>query len=164
MADRANLYGHAQIVLGDTTTHGGVVISGSATSSWYGIPIARMGDKVYCPKCRPHFFEIAEGLSNCRDHGQPMAGNGHLTTCGAALIAIGAAAGQVKGALLMAEGEGFDDRYVFRDQEDRPMVNTYYGARRINGAIKYGTTDDAGHTHLHLTGENAEQISFYIAG
>jgi uncharacterized Zn-binding protein involved in type VI secretion len=91
MAARANLYRHSQIIVGDTTTHGGVVLSGSATSSWYGIAIARMGDKVYCPKCKPHFFEIAEGLNNCTDHGKPMAGEGHLTTCGAALIAVGAA-------------------------------------------------------------------------
>mgnify|MGYP007010096807 CR=1 FL=1 len=40
---RANLHGRAQIVVGDTTSHGGKVISGSPSSTWSQakVPIAR---------------------------------------------------------------------------------------------------------------------------
>ncbi|WP_322095526.1 PAAR domain-containing protein [Paraburkholderia bannensis] len=86
---RASLQGRAQIVLGDTTSHGGKVVSGSPSSTWSAarIPIARKGDQVTCPLCAPHLFEIAEGLEGCEDFGQLMAIEGHTTTCGAILIA-----------------------------------------------------------------------------
>jgi len=99
-AMRANLFGKSQILVGDKTSHGGVVISGSATNSCNGIPVARKGDKVTCPKCAPHLFEIAEGLDNCRDSDAnlPLAVEGHKTTCGAVLIAESApASGSAEG-------------------------------------------------------------------
>ncbi|WP_322048627.1 PAAR domain-containing protein [Paraburkholderia sp. J67] len=75
--------------MGDKTSHGGKVISGSPSSTWSAanIPIARKGDKVTCPLCAPHLFEIAEGMDGCEDFGQLMAIEGHKTTCGAILIA-----------------------------------------------------------------------------
>jgi len=86
---RATVGGKAQIVVGDTTSHGGQVISGSPSSTWGRgeIPIARKGDKVTCPKCEPHIFEIAEGCNDSLDFGAPVALEGHKTTCGAVLIA-----------------------------------------------------------------------------
>ena len=86
---RATVGGKAQIVVGDTTSHGGRVISGSPSSTWSRaeIPIARKGDKVTCPICEPHLFEIAEGCDGSLDFGGPVALEGHKTTCGAVLIA-----------------------------------------------------------------------------
>ncbi len=86
---RATVGGKAQIVVGDTTSHGGKVVSGSPFSTWSTakIPIARKGDKVTCPKCEPHVFEIAEGCAGSLDFGAPVALEGHKTTCGAVLIA-----------------------------------------------------------------------------
>lgn len=86
---RASVHGKAQIVVGDTTSHGGRVISGSPSSTWSRaeIPIARKGDKVTCSKCEPHMFGIAEGCEGSLDFGAPVALEGHKTTCGAILIA-----------------------------------------------------------------------------
>ncbi|CAB3726100.1 PAAR domain-containing protein [Trinickia soli] len=86
---RATVGGKAQIVVGDTTSHGGQVVSGSPSSTWSRaeIPIVRKGDKVTCPKCEPHIFEIAEGCDGSLDFGAPVALEGHKTTCGAILIA-----------------------------------------------------------------------------
>lgn len=86
---RATVAGKAQIVVGDTTSHGGKVISGSPWSTWSAaeIPLARKGDKVTCPQCDPHLFEIAEGFADSLDFGAPVALEGHKTTCGATLIA-----------------------------------------------------------------------------
>ena len=87
--ERSTVIGRAQIVVGDATSHGGYVISGSPSSTWGpdGIPIARKGDKVICPQCGPHLFEIAEGYEDSLDFGAPTALEGHLTSCGAVLIA-----------------------------------------------------------------------------
>ncbi|KVR24676.1 hypothetical protein WK15_19565 [Burkholderia ubonensis] len=86
---RATVGGKAQIVVGDVTSHGGRVISGSPSSTWGRdeIPIARKGDKVTCPICEPHVFEIAEGCDDSVDLGAPVALEGHKTTCGAVLLA-----------------------------------------------------------------------------
>jgi uncharacterized Zn-binding protein involved in type VI secretion len=86
---RATVAGKAQIVVGDTTSHGGRVVSGSPSSTWSRaeIPIARKGDKVTCPQCEPYVFEIAEGCDGSFDFGAPVALEGHKTTCGALLIA-----------------------------------------------------------------------------
>ncbi|WP_106852794.1 PAAR domain-containing protein [Caballeronia novacaledonica] len=87
--ERATINGKAQIVVGDVTSHGGRVISGSPSSTWGRgeIPVARKGDKVTCPKCEPHLFEITEGCENSSDFGAPVALEGHMTSCGATLIA-----------------------------------------------------------------------------
>ncbi|MDR3159642.1 MAG: PAAR domain-containing protein, partial [Zoogloeaceae bacterium] len=81
--------GKRQILVGDATTHGGVVVTGSPFFDEDGIPVARKGDTVTCPLCEPHVFVIAEGMENCLDHGLPIAVEGHKTTCGAKLIASG---------------------------------------------------------------------------
>ena len=84
---RIKINGRPRIVVGDTTTHGGVVVSGSDTVKEDGIPVARKGDKVTCPICKPHQFVIVEGIETCLDHGIPVALEGHLTSCGARLVA-----------------------------------------------------------------------------
>jgi uncharacterized Zn-binding protein involved in type VI secretion len=43
--------GEEVIVLGDKTTHGGEVITGSAKVSLLGKPVACVGDQVTCPRC-----------------------------------------------------------------------------------------------------------------
>ena len=48
------------IVLGDCTDHGGEVIEASGMTDTHGKPIARMGDKVSCPKCRGSKFACDE--------------------------------------------------------------------------------------------------------
>lgn len=153
MAERTNLYGKSQILQGDTTSHGGVVLSGSTTSSWHGIPIARKGDDVHCPRCAPHFFKISEGFLNCTDRGLQMAGEGHLTTCGAALIArtastsaIGAAIA-AHGGIPADHGIGFDRFFLIKDkQTGRGKPNVPYRITLGNGDVIEGMTDAKGHT------------------
>ena len=79
------------IVVGDSTTHGGVVISGSPTYTIQGKAVARLGDQVDCPQRypggRPHGVnKIIEGDPTCMVNGLPVALEGHHTECGCALI------------------------------------------------------------------------------
>lgn len=76
------------IVIGDKTDHGGVVLEGSPVSTSNGKAIARVGDKVSCPK-RGHggTTTIASGDPTCMIDGKPAARHGDKTACGAILLA-----------------------------------------------------------------------------
>jgi len=87
------------IVVGDTTSHGGKVISGAKTHTIDGKAIARKGDQVDCPQKysdgRPHGVNnITEGHPGMMIDGQPVALHGHHTECGCTLIgSVSATAG-----------------------------------------------------------------------
>lgn len=76
------------ILIGDQTSHGGVVISASQTSDCDGKGIARVGDQVTCPK-KGHgrITTIATGDPTAIIDGRPAARHGDKTACGATLIA-----------------------------------------------------------------------------
>jgi uncharacterized Zn-binding protein involved in type VI secretion len=73
-----------RIVLGDTTTHGGRVISASGEPSYGPERFARSGDTVYCPMCGG-FRKIEPGPED--QYGRlPYAVEGQRTSCGAELV------------------------------------------------------------------------------
>jgi uncharacterized Zn-binding protein involved in type VI secretion len=74
------------IRLNDPTSHGGKVVSVSAT--WFtvhGIAVARVGDKCSCPRPGHGDCTIAEGSPKHTIDGIPVAYEGHKTSCGAVL-------------------------------------------------------------------------------
>ncbi len=73
------------IRLGDKTSHSGTVLEASQHSDSGGIGIARVGDKVSCPKHGD--TTIATGDTTMIVDGKPAARNGDKTACGATLIA-----------------------------------------------------------------------------
>lgn len=75
------------IVVGDATSHGGKVIQGAPTATISGIPVARVGDAVTCPKKGHGTTVIATGDVNMLVDGKPVARHGDKTACGATLIA-----------------------------------------------------------------------------
>ncbi|MBX3685402.1 MAG: PAAR domain-containing protein [Rhodocyclaceae bacterium] len=76
------------ILLGDKTSHGGTVISASASSDCNGRGIARVGDKVSCPrKGHGRVSVIVSGDPGALIDGRPAARHGDRTACGAMLIA-----------------------------------------------------------------------------
>ncbi|MFT4172424.1 MAG: PAAR domain-containing protein [Rhodocyclaceae bacterium] len=82
------------VVVGDTTSHGGRVISGSGNCAISGNAIARKGDLVACPMVyadgRPHGVnQIIEGQDSILVDGLPVALHGHQTQCGCTLIGCG---------------------------------------------------------------------------
>ena len=74
------------ILLGDKTSHGGVVIEASPESSVNGIRIARLGDKVSCPLPYHGVCPIVTGDATFLVDGKPAARAGDKTACGASLI------------------------------------------------------------------------------
>jgi len=75
------------IVVGDQTDHGGTVIEGSPVTDAGGKAIARVGDKVSCPR-HGHggTTVIVSGDPTCMVDGQPAARHGDQTACGAILL------------------------------------------------------------------------------
>ena len=83
------------IRLGDPTSHGGKVISVSATHFTVdGIPSARVGEVCSCPKKGHNNCTIVEGDAHHTIDGIPVAYEGHKTSCGAALIGTAGNFGQ----------------------------------------------------------------------
>ena len=82
------------ILVGDTTSHGGVVTTGSQTDTVHGRAIARKGDLVDCPEKYPDgrlhgINPILEGDDASLLNGRPIALAGHRTECGCVLIGSG---------------------------------------------------------------------------
>lgn len=76
------------IRLGDTTDHGGKVITASQTMRYAGRRVARQGDLMGCPlhpDVEPNM--ILDGDEKVRDHGTPVARQGHRTACECSLLA-----------------------------------------------------------------------------
>lgn len=76
----------AIIVEGDLTSHGGRVMEGHDNAKLDGKPIAALGHRVTCPKCKG-VFPIIEGVPFHTFGGVDTAVEGMLTGCGAVLIA-----------------------------------------------------------------------------
>lgn len=76
----------ALIVLGDTTDHGGEVISAAPAATVGGRPVARIGDLVACPRCGGEFV-IVQGNPQMHFDGAAAAYDGCAVACGAKLIA-----------------------------------------------------------------------------
>jgi uncharacterized Zn-binding protein involved in type VI secretion len=77
----------AFILLGDKTSHGGTVIEASGNTSTGHIAVARVGDKVTCPKKGHGTCAIVSGDPTVIIDGRPVARAGDKTACGAVLIA-----------------------------------------------------------------------------
>ena len=73
------------IVLGDKTSHHGTVVEASQMSDSGGKGIARVGDKITCP--RHGDGTISSGDPSLLVDGKPVARHGDKTSCGATLIA-----------------------------------------------------------------------------
>lgn len=120
--------GRPFIVLGDPTDHGGQVIEASMVSITHGRGIARVGDRVTCPKKGHGTTVIVTGDPTMIIDGKPAARHGDKCACGATLLSTQAvsttsdggvsnpqAASAAQAAQAAASG------YV--DQEARKEVN-----------------------------------------
>jgi len=74
------------IRIGDKTTHGGEVQTGSDTMIFEGTGVARKGDKVSCPIKGHEPATITQGNPDFLDQGIPAAFHGHKCSCGCTLI------------------------------------------------------------------------------
>lgn len=181
--------GKPVIVLGDKTDHGGTVIEGDPTSTVAGKPIARLGDKVSCPKCKGT-FPIIEGVVDTIYSDKPVAIHGHKTACGAMLIGsqtlltVSTEPGNAKSAaespsalaasqppaskatqqVAATQQSGFDQRFqLFDELTGVPLAKQPYRLHGPSGPIE-GITDEEGITSAINTGSAADEVHLEIIG
>ena len=75
-----------QARLGDTSSHGGTIITGSVTTFVNGRPVARMGDLHVCPIPGHGVTSITTGSMNTATDGRPNARLGDIAGCGAMIV------------------------------------------------------------------------------
>ncbi|HEY2023162.1 PAAR domain-containing protein [Paraburkholderia sp.] len=71
---------------GDSTSHGGKILTGSDRIKVGGRRAARVGDLVSCPIHGDN--PIIEGAGGIKDAGTPLSRDGDKTQCGSVLIAL----------------------------------------------------------------------------
>lgn len=165
----------AFIVVGDKTSHGGAVVSGTNFSSTGGQLIARKGDQVHCPQCKK-MTTIIEGDQTMIVDGQPVALHGHKTSCGAVLISsqrpttkeYGSSAANTNSfasffSPYVAEEDDvrmkfndYDQHFILIDDETgKPYFNRYY-RMTCNEQVIEGKTDANGKTAKVVADEPAD--------
>lgn len=180
--------GRPFIVLGDQTDHGGQVIEASGMSFVHGRRIARVGDKVTCPKRgHGHTTVIVTGDPTMVVDGQPLARHGDQCACGAILLASQGVAGAGSASAPAApqrpnvEAEvakglavqqalktrpprtrgGFDQHFLLLDSStSAPLPGRRYRITWPGGHIE-GITDGAGKTEL-VTADHPANIQIQL--
>lgn len=75
------------IVVGDRTTSGGAVLTGSPFTDINGMAVARVGDKAFCP-LHKGAFPIVTGDATFLVDGSPLARHGDSLACGCQVMAV----------------------------------------------------------------------------
>lgn len=170
------------IVVGDRTTHGGVVISGSPFTDVDGKAVARIGDKVTCPK-KGHgsVTTIVTGDLTVIIDGQPVARHGDKTACGASLISsqiltyvddestVGKSSSGNSFAQAAAAGNHLKNealrheiRFQALDAETgEPAPRSPYVVIRQDGTRTEGVTDGNGFTEI-IDADKPEDVSVHF--
>lgn len=168
--------GFAFIREGDTTSHGGRVLSCDPTNTVEGKPLALLGDMVSCPRCGGVYpiVKVKTEL-HMTFNGRPVASDGDMTACGATLIAsqgtataspasgAGAPLGDGKSVLAQNNGPNRGRFKVVDDNTRLPIPNHPYTITSADGQTIHGTTDADGYTDW-LNTQQASSLSFRQPG
>ncbi|MBB3229113.1 putative Zn-binding protein involved in type VI secretion [Luteibacter sp. Sphag1AF] len=162
------------VVVGDTTTHGGQVISGCPVARLNGRAVARVGDKVLCPRCRA-ICTIMAGDLPPPDRPRAFAVHGDATSCGARLMSSLWACGSsdvmapVRAATsrcIAAPADLTDPAACLRFRvcdmrSGKPVADVSYVLPRKNGGEAWHYTDEYGLTIVvPMTGPERPSVYF----
>jgi uncharacterized Zn-binding protein involved in type VI secretion len=160
----------AMIVLGDKTDHGGEVIEASGVTNTHGRGIARVGDRVHCPKKGHGSTYIVTGDTTMVIDGRAVAYHGCSTSCGATLISsqmvtsveFGPAA-QVPSKAEEANSPASEETHAFDEQikavdpiTHEPISDLSYFIEAPGGERHTGRTDSDGQCERINTRRPAE--------
>lgn len=163
------------IVLGDRTSHGGAVISADPTWTIDNQPVARVGDKVSCPRCKRTSTIVTSRFPMMIDMGQPATFDQDRTDCGALLYSrhnghaghndgqgdtTAASAASPAAASAVAAEESyaprkaprFEEHFALRDSASgEPLKGWLYSVITADGQQIEGETDQQGRTQVVWT-------------
>ena len=147
--DGWTINGKEVVCLGDLTTHGGRVITATGITIYNGLRIARVGDKVSCPRCEGEHV-IVEGALIYKENDKCVATHGNAVSCGARLVAN------------TAKDESIGNRYfIVVDVNDKPIHEAEYVIIDEGNTEYRGITDENGHTET-IYGKLGKKISIRI--
>ena len=155
--------------MGDRTSHGGVVISGDPAWTVDGQPVARVGDKVSCPRCKRTSTIISSRFQTVIDRNKPVAFDQDVTDCGALLYSRHnnhagysddngekpATNTQVRESDAVVENykpeksPRFQEHFILRNNETgEPLAGVPYTVKTGDGRSVTGETDSQGRTEI----------------
>jgi len=152
------------IVIGDPTSSGGSVVSGSPFTDIDGIPVARVNDQATCPRHKGA-YPIVDGDSTLIVDGQPVALHGSSLACGckvlsaqqvrvfvdfaASAVSASASPSSTPSAAASMSAGRYDEGFVLRSSlTGKPLVNRRYRIVRADGRRESGITDASGATRV----------------
>lgn len=178
------------IVIGDKTTHGGIVLQGSHSMFADGKNVAVEGSLVACPQCNGN-FPIIEGSPFMHSNGKRVALEGMRTACGAELIAsqnkmkiddgfssdcyiptsftpvptstsnFGRKDALKDNSIEDGNQLQYTHYFILKDEQGKPLSNIAYIAKSKTSEHK-GKLDANGKTKIISTGVNPEELELFI--
>lgn len=162
------------IRLGDPTDHGGFVTGAAPTTTFFGKPVARLGDPVSCPQQGHTGCVIVEGDPSWIIDGKATALEGHKVSCGATLIstlgevgrsyeASGAASvgGTARAVVLVAtaaaaalENEIIEHWYTLEDESGHPVEGYRYDLYQNKERVTHKGSFNSGKTNAIQGGDS----------
>jgi uncharacterized Zn-binding protein involved in type VI secretion len=157
------------IVQGDRTSHGGHVVECTSHRSIDGLLVARVGDPVWCPRCKRMTKIISSRFPQVKDNGVPSAFDLDMTDCGAQLYSrhnnhagYGSNDSPVsisvtpKSAATTSRGAGetasVQEHFVLRqDGTGKALAGVKYTLSTAGGRVIEGETDEGGRTGVVWT-------------
>jgi uncharacterized Zn-binding protein involved in type VI secretion len=158
------------IVLGDRTSHGGKVLECNSRRTIDGIPVARLGDLVWCPRCNRATKIITSRFPQIKENGIPSAFDMDMTDCGALLYsrhnnhagygsnaptsnrATAASSTAKATAISSGNGPSVQEHFVFHDTDTgKGIVGLKYTLTSNDGRAIQGETDEHGRTGIVWT-------------
>ncbi|WP_144816581.1 PAAR domain-containing protein [Aerolutibacter ruishenii] len=149
------------VVLGDSTSSGGKVVTGSPFTDIDGMSVARVSDKATC-LLHKGVFPIVDGDSTTIIDGQPVALHGSRLACGCSVLAVQQVRVYVDGGGARAANSGpstqtessphvveklFHEQYRAVDiASGEPVANMAYRIDREDGTFVTGLTGADGLT------------------
>lgn len=151
------------VVLGDRTSHGGTVISACPNFTVNGIPIARIGDKVVCPRCKITAAIISSSHPSIFSNDISVAFDLDKKSCGAILYSShnnkAGWGGNSESEESTPEREyvnngenSFQEHFNLYDMRSgKPLSGVYYSIKTEEGRVFTGETDAEGRTDVVWT-------------
>lgn len=154
---------------GDRPSTGGVVFAYSDFFNEEGKAYARKENKATCGNCKGA-WPIYGTAGDWMDGGEPYVKDGDrvLCPCGRNIVF---AAGSSNAFYSESKGEAtatptpqaliYDQQFMLRDSNGRPLSDTYYTVRLPSGELVHGITDNWGRTSRHET-TSAQNVRIYL--
>jgi uncharacterized Zn-binding protein involved in type VI secretion len=144
------------VVVGDRTSHGGVVLTGESKFQVRGQPAAHVGSQVWCPRCKRMTLINSSKFPTMTAHGKTLTFDQDTTDCGAVLYSrnnnLSGAGEREANEPLPSHAEqalDFQEHFTVQDPTTgQALASIYYKITTGEGTVFEGYTDPQGRTDV----------------